>query len=507
VNHRRTKISGLILIGIGGLVLGVSIAIAAQPEWLQTATRVQLAWAAVGWWIGGNTFALGVILLMAGLQEVPLHRGARGRRGVLVKIAGTNLLLLAGVGFTFGESRVPAESWLAVIGLIGLIAVIRSGVILLRTGWKYDALSAEQARARDPRPPVVYLRSFHQDEEMAVAGGRAARLWQRLAPFMTPAYVSVVDPEQEMAMMFHRVGPVIGIGQPGEPLPDLGAARMYVADDRWRATVDGLLAESSVVLIRAGSTPNLWWEIEEAMKLVPRQRIVIVSLLDRDASVEFDRAFTERFGTATRLEAPPVPPWLALLKRMSRYRPPPWRIVFFDEAGRACDVPIGFAITWTGYFLLMTGRPYRDMLFEAMERVFAAQGRPWVTPRTHTTAVLMALFGGIIGLHRFYLGDSKGGWRRVRYCWTMVPLVAGLRETVRLALIDRRDFDRQYPGPAWGSTGVRPGFDQGQTGVRPGSDHSAEAVSAANATTGTGTSLDGPGAGATERSDPGLTPD
>ena len=39
-------------------------------------------------------------------------------------------------------------------------------------------------------------------------------------------------PEQELAVLMGRLGPVVAIGKPGERLPELGAARLYVADDR-----------------------------------------------------------------------------------------------------------------------------------------------------------------------------------------------------------------------------------------------------------------------------------
>ena len=180
-------------------------------------------------------------------------------------------------------------------------------------------------------------------------GGRVARMLQPILPFVTPAWVSVAGPEQELAAILNRVGPVIAIGKPGEALPELGAARLYVSDDRWRTTVDDYLKQSALVLIRAGTTANLWWEIEEAMKLVPPQRILIVSLLDRDGSAAFDRAFVERFGPATRLEQPPDAPWLRILKRVSRYRNAAWRIVFFGDDGKPRDVPVSFVITPVGF--------------------------------------------------------------------------------------------------------------------------------------------------------------
>jgi TM2 domain-containing membrane protein YozV len=449
VNHRRTKIVGLILTGVGFGILGFTLNDVSAPDWRSSADRSDRLWAGFSFLAGGNLFALGLILLVAGLNETRFEAGSRARRGLFVKLLGANMILVACLGLSFQERLQAQESWgLAFVTLLGMIAVIRFGVLFLRTGWKYDTLTADQARARDPRPPVIYLRSFHQDDELLpVAGGRLRRIWQSIAPFVIQ-YTAVAGPEQELAMILHRLGPVIAIGKPGERLPELGAARLYVGNDRWRSTVDDLLKEAGLVLIRAGTTPSLWWEIEETMKLVPRERILIVSLLDDAASAQFDRALVERYGPATRLEAPPSPTWLQVLKRLSRQRSIPWRIVFFGDDGRPRDVPIGFTRTWSGFFLRAL-RPYRDFLFTAMRRVFAAQARPWLTPRTHSSAVLMALFGGVVGLHQFYLGNRRRGWRCVMFCWIGVPIVLGCIDAVRLALIDRREFDRRYPGPAF----------------------------------------------------------
>ena len=74
-----------------------------------------------------------------------------------------------------------------------------------------------------------------------------------------------------------RVGPVVAIGKPGEPLPELGAARLYVGDADWKAKVTDMMARSRLVIIRTGSTPNLEWEIEQAMMRVPRRQILFVS--------------------------------------------------------------------------------------------------------------------------------------------------------------------------------------------------------------------------------------
>lgn len=41
--------------------------------------------------------------------------------------------------------------------------------------------------------------------------------------------------------------------------------------------------------------------------------------------------------------------------------------------------------------------------------------------------VLLAVFGGTLGLHRFYLDDPRG-WLYVLLCWTGLPTAIGLLE-------------------------------------------------------------------------------
>lgn len=41
--------------------------------------------------------------------------------------------------------------------------------------------------------------------------------------------------------------------------------------------------------------------------------------------------------------------------------------------------------------------------------------------------VLLAVFGGTLGLHRFYLDDRRG-WLYVLLCWTGLPTAIGLLE-------------------------------------------------------------------------------
>ncbi len=129
------------------------------------------------------------------------------------------------------EAKAEREGW---YGWLSAVAVVLMLVAwrLWRRSRQYGALGADEAMARDPRPPVLYLRSFADDGDATLAPGRSALVrygQQILAP---------VTPEQEMADILADVGPVVAIGKPGEPLPELGAARLYVADADWQAQSD-----------------------------------------------------------------------------------------------------------------------------------------------------------------------------------------------------------------------------------------------------------------------------
>ena len=216
--------------------------------------------------------------------------------------AAANLLIVCfGVIFledsqSFKESW--EESWIYIVGLVLFLFIARSGVLLLRRGWKYDATPAEKLLERDRRPPVVYIRSFKDDDKIMLGSSRVRRL-------LTPlAFTAAITPEQELAIIMNRAGPVVAIGRPGEALPELGAARLYVGDDQWRNKITDLMKRARLVVIRGGATANLWWEIDQARMLLPPRKLILVSLgKDKDAK-SFEAEVEKKFGRPESSDAP-----------------------------------------------------------------------------------------------------------------------------------------------------------------------------------------------------------
>jgi TM2 domain-containing membrane protein YozV len=416
-------------------------------EILRSGDASNVAWIALIALGAANALALGLVLLLAGLRELSLLRSAQARRGAMARMAGANLMLLclavaAGQDLGAFSDEVYSE-WTILAMLVVFVLAARLSITLFRSGWKYEARTAEQALASDPRPPVLYLRSFGIDDQILVT---SRGLGSRLAGLLT--YTASVSPEQEMAFILERVGPVVAIGKPGERLPQLGAARVYVADDQWRAVVGKLMSDAALVVIRAGDTENLWWEVQETMTRCPRQRIVIVALGPPGTLASFERRFSETFGAPRRRALNPRSSALTMLLRvLLPYGRGVGQLIYFDRQGNPCAEPLSFRITWSG-FVLSPYRPYRDALQAAFRNVFAELGIRWASRRSQAGAVLLALFGGLFGLHHFYVGKSRRGFWYLAFFWLALPMVLGWIDAMRLALLDDRQFRALVKAPS-----------------------------------------------------------
>lgn len=98
---------------------------------------------------------------------------------------------------------------------------------------------------------ALYLRSFEDD-------GKSK---ETPISLFTLNLRTVNSFEEEIAFNF-RNSNLIAIGKPNEELPELGAKRLYVADDLWKERVSYLAQRSTVILIKPSFTDGLSWELE-----------------------------------------------------------------------------------------------------------------------------------------------------------------------------------------------------------------------------------------------------
>jgi hypothetical protein len=135
----------------------------------------------------------------------------------------------------------------------------------------------------DHKGPVLYLRPFDKD---AGWDGAAAfslyrpRTWRKfpLSPNnMTALYLEMTGRasfEQVLAHVTRKIGPLVAIGEPGHP-PILGARNLYVGDDNWKEQVIDLAQRSQLVILTAGISSGVLWEVNTMTREVPPDRLLL----------------------------------------------------------------------------------------------------------------------------------------------------------------------------------------------------------------------------------------
>lgn len=183
---------------------------------------------------------------------------AKASRARITRLFGVGLILLG-----------LLVAWFQSLN-IGLVMVMLSGILFVRAA-QAEQPSIERVRAVDKRKPVLLLRSFRDDQLLAPER-------RRYGPFVVN---SVRRFEQQIADSFQEVGPLIAIGEPGERLPQLGAARSYLADDKWQAAVLGWIEEAMMIVMIAGTTEWIRWELHRILEKGRDPHLIILLPPDR----------------------------------------------------------------------------------------------------------------------------------------------------------------------------------------------------------------------------------
>jgi hypothetical protein len=290
-------------------------------------------------WLVSNGFLLGVtgLFVMGYARKVLVLARTRRERdfpslpvsektwvGALLWSAAW-LCCLAGVTMTLGAMSVMMGSadhlWWATY--IAFPLMIVGGAVF--TQGRKTFLRARRHRARIiPSPRILgagsytlYLRPFDDDRRRTAihdiplpgaVGGLSLVLSGRSA-------------EEQIADVLRPVGPLIAVGAPGERLPHAGAVRMYLPKtpkEAWQEPVRQLMRRSRLTVLTLGTSEGTMWELAEALRLLPPQRLVLfLPSMDGD---DYERIRAE---IGSRL--PPGPPWLA-----HSHREPVQGVIHFD---------------------------------------------------------------------------------------------------------------------------------------------------------------------------------
>jgi len=113
------------------------------------------------------------------------------------------------------------------------------------------------AQASDTRRPILFLRSF-RDDQVRLANTATMPLLTRLVEAgVTPDRLDWLLNEEASPF-----GPVVAIGDPSDATPPYGIARAYFADNKWQDAVSQLANDSQTIVICLDDTEGVWWELE-----------------------------------------------------------------------------------------------------------------------------------------------------------------------------------------------------------------------------------------------------
>jgi hypothetical protein len=136
---------------------------------------------------------------------------------------------------------------------------------------------------------VLYLRSFRDDKLGAHVFIKTSFAWK--------------TEEEQVVEALAVFGRCVAVGRPGEPLPELGATRLYFTDTEWMSQVRSLMLKARLVVLRIGGTDGLLWELQEAVRLLMPQNVVV---LIPDDPLAY-RQFTEEARRLLSIVLPPFP--------------------------------------------------------------------------------------------------------------------------------------------------------------------------------------------------------
>ena len=179
-------------------------------------------------------------------EHLAAARPINRRRGVLYGISGA-ALLLAVILTPLPSQGKQASDALRVIQQVNLL-----GFFLIIRARRYFQVSADSLLAVDKRPPILFLRSFADDERQRYASSERALLDFSL--------------ETRLANHFLHFGPFIAVGSPKETVPEPGAARVLLADDEWQSRVLGWMKDSNLIIMYCGTTQWVNWELRKVVE-------------------------------------------------------------------------------------------------------------------------------------------------------------------------------------------------------------------------------------------------
>ncbi len=175
------------------------------------------------------------------------------------------LYLLASRNTSPTAQAVPeVTSWLIGLGLAG------ASVAVGRAARARAMPTPAEIAERDKRPPILYLRSFVDDNLRIRTRSSARRLWfdNYVSRALALVFIRPKEPFEEIIvwqLWWH--GPVIAVGDPRRVGHRLGSPRLFLSDEEWQHRVSDLMGSARIIVVVLGRTEGLAWELQRIGQL------------------------------------------------------------------------------------------------------------------------------------------------------------------------------------------------------------------------------------------------
>lgn len=167
--------------------------------------------------------------------------------------------------------------------LLGISNIV-AGNSVLRLAVQHHAEIISSPKALTSGSYTLYLRSFKDDPRLA----RPHR-FPGLGALVRGWFLLGRSEEERFDAALAWAGPMVGVGAPGERVPRAGAMRMYLPRQDWQEPVREMLQGARFVVIVLGHGPGTLWELGEAMRVLPPERLLLVVPMGRKEYDKFRR--------------------------------------------------------------------------------------------------------------------------------------------------------------------------------------------------------------------------
>lgn len=158
--------------------------------------------------------------------------------------------------------------------IFGLPSIFDTVLLLPQTiGWfllmrsrRYFQIDADSLLSADHRRPILFLRSFSDDQRLRFPDS-FLRLIQKYLDFSL---------ETRLANHFKYFGPFIAVGVSGETVPVRGAARAVLSHQEWIPKVSDWINEANVIVMYAGWTNWLSWELAKIIETGNISKLILI---------------------------------------------------------------------------------------------------------------------------------------------------------------------------------------------------------------------------------------